>query len=171
MVAQLPGGHHSKRADGRERPRFRPAERIFTIAGIADNLSVASARQIEPPHEHVTRIAVAIRWVAITVSPPGVVAVAGVTLRLIVATAARAAAELARVIIAIAVTAIAVSWIVRVVVRPMIMTIAESTLPSRLVPFIITTIAVTITIAVANVVVPVSRVVAPSRVIKHRHLR
>jgi hypothetical protein len=109
VVTQLAGGHHPKRADGRERPRFRPADGIFTVAGIVDDLSVASARQIESPHEHVSRIAVAIRCVAIAVSPPCVIAIADVALRLIVAIIPGAAAELARVIIAIAFSSVVVS--------------------------------------------------------------
>jgi hypothetical protein len=171
VVAQLPGGHDPKRANGRERPRFRTAESILAGAGIVDDFPLAPPRQIDAAHEHVPGIAVAILWVAIPIYPAGVITVARVALGLLVAIISGAAAELARVIVAVAVSSVAVAWIVQVVVVPMISAIAEVTLSPRLVPFVIIAIAVRSTIMVAKVVVPVSRVVAPSRVVKHRHLR
>jgi hypothetical protein len=43
---------------------------------------------------------------------------------------------------------------------------------SRFVPVIIPVpVPVPITIAVANIVVAISRIIAPARVVKHRHLR
>jgi hypothetical protein len=122
------------------------------------------------PYEHVTWVYGPLAVVAVTFWPASIItAILHILVRAL-SIVPRAAAELARVIVAVALWSVGVPRIVHVVVRPMMMTIAESTLPSRLVPFIITTIAVTITIAVPNVVVPLSRV-APSRVVKHRHLR
>src|SRR5262249_3825412 len=54
-VAQVTTGDHSERADGRQRARFRTAQRVFAIA-IPHDLALETARQVEPPREHVARI-------------------------------------------------------------------------------------------------------------------
>ncbi len=54
------------------------------------------------------------------------------------------------------------------VVRPMIVPIAQLSSVSGLVPFII---AIAVTIAVASVAIPIPRIVTPSGIVKHRHLR
>jgi hypothetical protein len=81
MVPQVTGGHDSKRTDGREGAGLRPAP----AAGIVNDFSVASARQIEALHEHIAGFDLAVPGVAITVRPPLLIAIAGVAIRLIVA--------------------------------------------------------------------------------------
>ena len=75
VVAQVAGGHDPKRANGRERPGLRPTQRVFTVAGIVNDFSFASARQIEAPHEHIAGINLAVPRLAIAVRPPLVIAV------------------------------------------------------------------------------------------------
>ncbi len=81
VVADVARGDNPKRADGGQRPRFKPVQRVLTPADIVDDFSVASTRKIETPHEHVTRIP----RVVIAVRPALVVPMARVVLRVIVA--------------------------------------------------------------------------------------
>ena len=55
VVAEITTGDHSKRADGRERPRFRAAQRVLAIA-VANDLALESARQIEVAREGLARV-------------------------------------------------------------------------------------------------------------------
>jgi hypothetical protein len=56
VVAQVPGGHHPKRPDRRQRSGFGPAKRVGTFACIVDELPLAPARQIEMARKNVAGI-------------------------------------------------------------------------------------------------------------------
>ena len=56
VVAQVARGHDPKRADGRQRARLRAAQGVLAFARVVDDLSLASAWQVEIAHEDVARI-------------------------------------------------------------------------------------------------------------------
>src|SRR5713226_3456725 len=58
VVAEVACRDDPKRADGRQGAGFRAAQRVLAVPSIVDNLPVRSARQVEVPHKHVSRIAV-----------------------------------------------------------------------------------------------------------------
>jgi hypothetical protein len=87
VVAEVVCRDDPKRSDRREGPGFRAPQGALAILGIVDDLSVRSARQVEVPHEHVSRIValVSIARVAITLQPSRViVTISGIVLRVVV---------------------------------------------------------------------------------------
>jgi hypothetical protein len=75
VVAQVARGHDPKRADGRQRARFRAAGRVLTVARVAHDLALTSARQIEVAHERVAQVPLT----PIAIRPPLVIAVTRVS--------------------------------------------------------------------------------------------
>jgi hypothetical protein len=81
VVAQVVRGDDAKGTNGRQRPRLRatqrvlriPAHRELAFARVVHDFSLASARQIEIPHEDVRRIATA--RVSIALRPSLVIAI------------------------------------------------------------------------------------------------
>jgi hypothetical protein len=55
VVSEVTTGDNPKRANGRERARFRPTQGVLTVA-IANKLPLHSARQVEMSCERVTRV-------------------------------------------------------------------------------------------------------------------
>jgi hypothetical protein len=86
VVAKVACRHDPKRADGRERAGFRSPQRVLTVSGIVDDLSVRSARQVEVPHEHVPRIAaqVSITRVAVALDLRLIAAISRIVFRMVV---------------------------------------------------------------------------------------
>jgi len=76
MVTQVARRHDAKRANGGERPTLGPAQRVFAVARIVDDLAVAPARQIEPSREHIAWVDVALPGLAIAVRPARIVTIA-----------------------------------------------------------------------------------------------
>jgi hypothetical protein len=56
VVAQVACRDDAKRADGRQRARFRAPQGVLAVPGIVDDLPVRSTRQIEVPHEYIAGI-------------------------------------------------------------------------------------------------------------------
>jgi hypothetical protein len=100
MISEITTGDHSKRADGRKRACLRTAQRVLVIA-VAHEFPIDSARQVEVTRERLTRIKCAVRppaiWPARLISRIAAV-ITGIRLPRVAWTAA----EVARVIIAIA---------------------------------------------------------------------
>jgi hypothetical protein len=87
VVAEVACRHDSKRADGRKGAGLRAPQGVLAVPGIADDLSVRPARQVEVPHEHVSRIEalVSISRVAVALEASRVtVAIAGIVTRVVV---------------------------------------------------------------------------------------
>jgi len=75
-----------KRADGRQRARFRAPQGVLAVPGVVDDLSVRAARQVEIPHEHVPGIEALVSSprVAVTLEPSRVIVTfSGIILRLV----------------------------------------------------------------------------------------
>jgi hypothetical protein len=72
VIAEVACWDDPKRPDGCERAGFRSAESVRAAARIVDELTIATARQIEVPHENVPRIRVP--RIAATLGPPLIVA-------------------------------------------------------------------------------------------------
>src|SRR5262245_17336688 len=73
VVAKITTGDHSKRADGRERPRLRAAQRVLTIA-VAHDLALETAGQVQVARERLAGIEAALRSFAIALRPAGIIA-------------------------------------------------------------------------------------------------
>jgi hypothetical protein len=58
-VAEITTGDHPKRADGRQRARFRAAQRVLAIP-VANDLPLESAGQTQVAREGLTRVAAAV---------------------------------------------------------------------------------------------------------------
>jgi hypothetical protein len=74
-VAEVAGGHDAKRANGRQRPALRPAERVFAPTATAYDFAVAVTWQIEPAREHVARVAATVSGLTVAIRPTRVLAV------------------------------------------------------------------------------------------------
>jgi hypothetical protein len=72
MVAEITTGDHSKRADRRERTRFRAAECVLAIT-FADDFALEPTRQIQISYKWLARIGRSIAWVKIALRPTRVV--------------------------------------------------------------------------------------------------
>jgi hypothetical protein len=75
VVAKVARRDDPKRADGRQRARFRAPQGVLAIPSIVDDLSVRSTRQVKVPHEHVPRVeaSVSIARVAVALDPSRVI--------------------------------------------------------------------------------------------------
>jgi hypothetical protein len=71
VVAKVARRDDPKRANGRQRARFRAPQGVLAVPGIVDDPSVRSARQVEVAHEHIARIEslVTIARIAIAFQP------------------------------------------------------------------------------------------------------
>ena len=69
VIPKITTGDDPKRTNGRERARFRAAQRVLAVA-IADELAVHSAWQTQIASEHGTWIHVALTMVTVTFRPP-----------------------------------------------------------------------------------------------------
>ncbi|OFW08217.1 MAG: hypothetical protein A3H96_23680 [Acidobacteria bacterium RIFCSPLOWO2_02_FULL_67_36] len=76
VVAQVASRYNPKGADRGECPALGAAQRVFAIAGIVDDLAVATAGQIEIAREDIARVGAAVAGIAIAVRPARVVPVA-----------------------------------------------------------------------------------------------
>ena len=153
VSAEIARGLDPESADGRECPRFRPAQRALPVAVIAHKLTVSSPRKVEIAHEDVARVDRPL--VSVALWPPRVIAVPPVAVGVAIAWTA---AELACVALAIA--RVVAANIVRAV-RPIVVVarVASISAVPRLSP----------AVAIAGGVI--ARVVAPPRVVKHEALR
>ena len=116
----------------------------------------------EVSHEHIARIPVA--RISSPIRPSLVIAVGSVAVGLFVAIGPGTASQPKPLIVAIAVTLVAIPRIVRVVVWTMVVGVTDVLAMARLSPVVIVIVA-------ARVVVAITRVVAPSSVVKHGRLR
>ena len=55
VISEITAGDHSKRADGRQRPRFRTASGVLAIA-VAHDLALQSTWQFEIAGQRLARI-------------------------------------------------------------------------------------------------------------------
>src|SRR5207244_925165 len=94
VISEITTGHHSEGADSCERARLRAAQGVLATA-VANDLALASARQIQIPREGLTWIVV-----ALTLGPALIVAR---TARVRLSRVARAATELARGVVAMSI--------------------------------------------------------------------
>jgi hypothetical protein len=72
VVSEITTGDHSECTNGRERPRFGAAQRVFAIA-VVNELALWSARQVNMSAEGIPDLAIAFSIVAISVRPAGIV--------------------------------------------------------------------------------------------------
>jgi hypothetical protein len=92
VVAEVACRDDSKRADGRKGAGFRAPQGVLAVPGIVDDLSVRPARQVEVPHEHVSRIEalVSISRVAVALeSSRVIVPISAITFRVVVSRTGR----------------------------------------------------------------------------------
>jgi hypothetical protein len=75
-VAEVAGGHDTKRADSSQRPALRAAERVFAVTRIADDFTVVPARQIQTASEHLAWVTISVTRVALSVGPARIVPIA-----------------------------------------------------------------------------------------------
>jgi hypothetical protein len=72
VVSEITTGDHSECTDGRERPGFRAAQRVFAIA-VVNELTLWSARQVNMSAECIRDLAITFSIVAISVRQAGIV--------------------------------------------------------------------------------------------------
>jgi hypothetical protein len=90
VVAKIACRDDAKRANGRQRARFRATQRVLAVPGIVDDLSVGPTRQVEVPHEHVPRIEAFVS-IAVALDLSGViVAISGIVFPVVVSRTCRA---------------------------------------------------------------------------------
>ena len=73
MISEITTGDHSKRTDGRERPRLGAAQGVLAVT-VAHDLPLESARQLEIARERLARIERAVACVALAIRPASIVA-------------------------------------------------------------------------------------------------
>ena len=146
MVPQLARGDDTEGAGGRQGATLGPAQGVFAAPRIVDHFALLAARQVEIAHERVTGVASPVVAIARPFIRP--IAGSGVVVR-IATVRTWTTPRLSRVVIAIA------------------MTVAEIVSLAGLVPFVIAIAA----IPLARVVVAITRIVAPARIVKHISLQ
>lgn len=151
VVAQITTGDHSKRANRRERSRFRPAEGVLAIA-VANQLALWSTRQAQVACKRVPGLPIGLTTVAIAVRPTRIVVAASPVLIRPLPFVARTASE-----------------------RPCVIIIAVARARPRLAPVLIT-IAIARAAAASTarrVWLPlvVARIMVARVEVKHRDLR
>ena len=68
VITEITTGDHSKRADGRQRPRLGPAERVLAVA-IADEFALRAAGEIQVPREWLARVRRTVPRVVLAIRP------------------------------------------------------------------------------------------------------